>query len=146
MTSNILSPVEKMSSEHLATTRQKLEYIFSIRDQLNKMFQEKEKAYKEIEKDKYIQHFWPGIKIAVDNAMSVLLQTVSTELIEVFGNGFDIRTLRFDEDMTRALQEVHKRFPSLSIDGNSDFFTEFFAKNCSHKYGSYRNYRFYSKL
>ncbi|GFT36420.1 hypothetical protein TNCV_4271801 [Trichonephila clavipes] len=50
MTSNILSPVEKMSSEHLATTRQKLEYLFSIKDQLDKMFEEKAKAYKEIEK------------------------------------------------------------------------------------------------
>ncbi|GFV62648.1 dimer_Tnp_hAT domain-containing protein [Trichonephila clavipes] len=98
MTSNILSPVEKMSSEHLATEREKLEYLLSIKDQLDKLVEKNEKAYKEIEKDKYVQHYWHDIKRVVDNTMSVLQQTVDTELTEVFGNVFDIRTNRFDEE------------------------------------------------
>ncbi|GFT83046.1 hypothetical protein TNCV_3464901 [Trichonephila clavipes] len=129
MTSNILSPVEKMSSEHLATARQKLEYLFSVKDQLDKMAEEIPKAYKEIEKDKYFQHFLPSQKIVVFNTLSVLQEIVGTELSKVCGNGFDVRTNRFDEDMTRALldsEKVRRHFTSLNRDGNVSVLEELF--------------------
>ncbi|GFX56955.1 hypothetical protein TNCV_3701201 [Trichonephila clavipes] len=108
MASNFLSPVEKMSSEHLATARQKLEYLYSMKNQLGKMVEKILKAFTEIEKDKYHQHFLHDIKRVVCNTVSALEDIVDTELLKVFGNGFDVRTNRFDEDMTDALLDGEK--------------------------------------
>ncbi|GFY78056.1 hypothetical protein TNIN_20601 [Trichonephila inaurata madagascariensis] len=130
MSSNSLSPADKKSSQPVASAKKKLEFLLSSKDKLEMMGEEIPKAFKLLEKSRFYKDYLPDLKRVVDDTMSVLQQIVIREMAEVLGNGFDVHTNRFNEDMTRALLEsekVRKHFSPMNPDGNLKVLEDLFT-------------------